>query len=35
MDIPDKYENIANEEFRKWSKENHCNEHLNINALIA
>ncbi|MDR1159170.1 MAG: hypothetical protein LBK69_00880 [Syntrophomonadaceae bacterium] len=35
IDIPDKYENVANEEFRKWSKENHCNEYLNINALVA
>lgn len=35
MDVPDKYEKIANKEFCKWSKDNHCNKHLDRNALRA
>lgn len=35
MNVPDEYEEVANEKFRKWSKEQKCNEHLNINTLIA
>lgn len=35
MDVPDKYEEIANKKFREWSKEQKCNGHLNIDTLIA
>lgn len=35
IDIPDKYEKIANEKFRKWSIKNQCNQHLNIDSLNA
>lgn len=35
MDIPDKYENIANKKFHEWSKKHHCNEHLSPNMLVA
>ena len=35
MNIPDEYEEVANKKFRKWEKEQRCNEHLNINTLIS
>ncbi|MCR1897963.1 hypothetical protein NSA47_03040 [Irregularibacter muris] len=35
MDVPDEYEEIANKKFRKWSKEQKYNEHLDIDTLIA
>lgn len=35
LDIPDKYEKIANEKFRKWCIKNKCNQHLDINGLNA
>ncbi|MDR0841458.1 MAG: hypothetical protein LBN26_08790 [Christensenellaceae bacterium] len=35
MDIPDQYEDIANEKFREWSKKHHCNQHLDQETLVA
>lgn len=35
MNIPDEYEEVANKKFRVWSKKQKCNEHLNIDTLIA
>lgn len=35
MDIPDKYEEIANKKFRQWSKKNHLNSHLDYKCLKA
>lgn len=35
IDVPDKYEKIANEKFRKWSIKNKYNQHLDINSLDA
>lgn len=35
IDIPDKYEKIANEKFHKWSIKNRCNQHLDIDSLNA
>lgn len=35
MDIPDKYEEIANKKFRDWSIKQKCNKHLDINNLTA
>lgn len=34
-DVPDKFEKIANKKFIKWSKENNCNNHLDIDNLLA
>ena len=35
MDIPDKYEEIANRKFRQWSKKNHLNSQLDSKHLKA
>lgn len=35
MDVPDKYEKIANKKFRDWSKKNNYNTHTDINMLNA
>lgn len=35
MDVPDKYEILANRKYRDWSEEHGCNKHLDLNNLIA
>lgn len=35
MDVPDRYEEVANKKFRQWSKQNNCNTHLDIDKLCA
>lgn len=35
MDVPDKYEKIANKKFREWSKKQNVNTHLDIDTLTA
>lgn len=35
MDIPDKYEILANRKFRDWSKKHDYNKHLDVENLIA